>query len=99
MIQDWGCNHLYLRQLNVVTQISLKDHSYRDVTKTPVEEFDSTTTRGTDLPSWSNGNTHLWMCGASENGSLKREDYNLECDEEENEYIPYPFSEEMFVLG
>ena len=46
MIQDWGYNHLYLRQMNVVTRINLKDHSYRDVTKTPVEEFDSTTTKG-----------------------------------------------------
>ena len=43
MIQDWGYNHLYLRQLSAITRINLKDHSYMDVTKMPMEEFDSAT--------------------------------------------------------
>ena len=44
MIQDWGFNYLYLRQEQAITRINLKDHSYRDVTHSPVEEFDSLTT-------------------------------------------------------
>ena len=96
MIQDWGYNHLYLRQENAVTRINLKDHSYRDVMKTPVEEFDSTTTRGSDLHLWSSGDTHLWICGASECGSLRREDCQLDRDKEDKEYIPDPFPEELF---
>ena len=60
MIQDWGYNHLYLRRLSAITRINISDHSYRDVTKTPVQEFDSATVNTST--SWSRGKTHLWMC-------------------------------------
>ena len=39
MTQDWGSNYVYLRQPKAITRINLMDHSYQDVTKTPVEEF------------------------------------------------------------
>ena len=40
MIQDWGSNYVYLRQPKAITRINLIDHSYQNVTKTPVEEFE-----------------------------------------------------------
>ena len=39
MVQDWGFNYLYLRQVSAITRVNLKDHSYRDVGKTPIEDF------------------------------------------------------------
>ena len=41
MIQDWGFNYIYLRQPQVVTRINLSNHSYQDVARTPVEDFES----------------------------------------------------------
>ena len=73
MIQDWGYDHLYLRQVGAITRVNLKDHTYRDVNKTPVEDFNSATTPDTELPSWMNAKTHLWMCGASQCGELQIE--------------------------
>ena len=40
MIQDWGFNFIYLRQPQAITRINLGNHTYRDVAKTPVEDFD-----------------------------------------------------------
>lgn len=41
MIQDWGYDYLYLCHEIAITPIKLKNHSHRDVTYTPMEEFDS----------------------------------------------------------
>ena len=41
VIQYWAFNYLYLRHDEVITRVNLKDHSYQDVTKTLVEEFES----------------------------------------------------------
>ena len=43
MIQDWGFNYIYLWQQEAITQVNLKDHSYRDVAQTPMEDFESAT--------------------------------------------------------
>ena len=37
VIQDWAFNYLYFRHDTVITRVNLKDHSYQDVTKIPVE--------------------------------------------------------------
>ncbi|RYA83494.1 hypothetical protein DD594_27250, partial [Enterobacter cloacae complex sp. 4DZ1-17B1] len=52
MVQDWGYDHIYLRYLEATTRINLKDHSYRDVTRAPMEEFDSAIVVGSELPAW-----------------------------------------------
>ena len=54
MIQDWGFNYIYLRKQQAVTHINLSDHSYRDVARTPVEDFESSATATTksSRPSW-----------------------------------------------
>ena len=48
MIQDCGFDYLYLCHDHVITTINLKNHSYRDVTYSPVEEFDSMTSAQTE---------------------------------------------------
>ena len=56
MIQDWGFNYIYLRQQEAITRINLLDHSYRDVARTPIEDFESATlTTKSSKPSWMNG--------------------------------------------
>ena len=53
MIQDWGSNYVYLRQPKASTRINLVDHSYQDVAKTPVEEFEVISIGDdSDIPSW-----------------------------------------------
>ena len=64
MIQDWGFNYIYLRQQEAITRINVTDHSFRDVARTPVEDFESATiTTRSSKPSWMNSTSHLWMCG------------------------------------
>ena len=48
----------------------MRDHSFRDVAKTPVENFEFATTSYVK-PSWIGKSTHLWMCGTSKNGDQK----------------------------
>ena len=47
VLQDWGYDYLYLRHEDVTTRVSLKDHTFRDVTHTPVDEFESATSNFT----------------------------------------------------
>ena len=63
MIQDWGYNYLYLRHDGVITQVNLRNHEYRDVTHSPVEEFDSASSEDS-LDAIGKPN-ELWMCGTS----------------------------------
>lgn len=64
--------------------MNLKDHSYRDVAKTPIEDFESATT----TPSWLGRPNQIWMCGASDNGE---ENPDSESGREEETYVPEPF--------
>lgn len=41
VIQDWGFDHVYLRQESAITRVNAGDHSYINVAKTPVENFDN----------------------------------------------------------
>ena len=69
----------------------MKDHSYRDVNRTPVEDFNSATARETEIPAWLNSKGHIWMCGASDCGSLTRKEGKGDRDFEDSDYIPEPF--------
>ena len=70
--------------------MNLKDHSYRDVAKTPIEDFESETTTP---PSWLGRSNQLWMCGASDN----EEEHPESGDEGRSEtYVPEPFPEKEF---
>ena len=84
MVQDWGFNYLYLQQESAITQVKLRDQSYRDVAKMSIEDFESTTT---SQPSWLGRPNQLWMCGALDN----EEDHLESEDEGKSEvYVPNP---------
>ncbi|MCO5563849.1 hypothetical protein L7F22_017498 [Adiantum nelumboides] len=96
MIQDCGYDQIYLRHKELVTKTNMKDHSYRDVAKTPVQEFDSTTINGKEVPAWMQTKAHIWMCGPSESGDLTKEECILERSVTDEAYIPEPFPEHLF---
>ena len=48
----------------------MRDYSFRDVTKTPMEDFESATTSYVK-PWWIEKSTHIGMCGESKNGEKK----------------------------
>ncbi|MCO5570330.1 hypothetical protein L7F22_024049 [Adiantum nelumboides] len=93
MIQDWGYDQIYLRHKELVTKINMKDHSYRDVAKTPMQDYDSTIINGNGV-SWMQTKAHVWMCGASDNGDLTREECILERSVTDEAYIPEPLLEQ-----
>ena len=41
LFQDWGYNRLYLCYRDSIVKINLDDHTYRDVTRMLVEDFES----------------------------------------------------------
>ncbi|MCO5577795.1 hypothetical protein L7F22_031628 [Adiantum nelumboides] len=73
----------------------MKDHSYRDVAKTLVQDYDSTIINGNGVP-WMQTKAHIWMCGASDNGDLTKEECILERSVTDEAYIPEPFPEHLF---
>ena len=70
----------------------MKDHFFRDVAKTPMEDFESTTTSYVK-PSWIQKSTHLWMCGTFENGDQKEKEGR---ESEPNDYIREHFPQHKF---
>lgn len=91
MIQYWGFNYIYLWHEDAITHVNLAGHSYRDMVRMLVEDFESATMIDKSLiSSWINSQTQVQMCGASECGSLEKE--RCTCDHEEA-YILEPFLE------
>ena len=39
VVQDWGYNRLYLCYQNSIVKVNLDDHTYCDVTRTPIEDL------------------------------------------------------------
>ncbi|MCO5583996.1 hypothetical protein L7F22_037914 [Adiantum nelumboides] len=97
MIQDWGYDQIYLRHKELVTKINMKNHSYKDVARTRVQEFDSTIINEKRVP-WMQTKAHVWMCGASDNGDLTKEECILERSVTDEAYIPKSFPEHLFEL-
>ncbi|MCO5609839.1 hypothetical protein L7F22_064071 [Adiantum nelumboides] len=79
----------------MVTKINMKDHSYRDVSKTPVHEFDSTIVND-KVPAWMQTKAHIWMCGVSKCRDLIKEECILERSITDEAYIPEVFLEHLF---
>ena len=69
MVQDWGYNYLCLRNETAITQVNLKNHSHRDVTRMPMEEFDSASLEQLDSFD-EDQQENLWMCDASKASML-----------------------------
>lgn len=92
MIQDWGFNYIYLCQ--AITRINLADHSYKDVARTPIEDFKSATlSKKSTKPYWVQSNSQLWMCGASD----RQNDQNCKESSVDEAYILEPFPNDQFV--
>ena len=65
MVQDWGYDYIYLRHECAITRVNMKNHSYRDVTHMPMEEFDSRSFECSTESLEQANNPNLWLCGAS----------------------------------
>ena len=85
VIQDWGYNYLYLCQERVTTSVDLRNHSYKDVMGTPVQDMVTTLGQENSIPSWL---VHADPLGLDGVGSSKESSQG-----EENPYIPEPFPE------
>ena len=73
MIQDWGSNYIYLRQQDAITRINVIDHSSREVARTPIADFKSTSSGDeSPIPSWVHSRIHRWMNGASDDESADK---------------------------
>ena len=93
MIQDWGYNYLYLRHESAVTRVNLRNHRYRDVTKSPVEEFNSGSSDETES-TLSVDKAGLWICRTSCK-NLKPEDVVINRSVTDEAYVPLPFLEHL----
>ena len=94
MVQDWGFDYIYLRHECALTRVNLKNHTYRDVTHMPMEEFDSGLSECSMEDSEQANNPNLWLCGASK--SSIQTDGSQWCKEVLNEYyMPCPFFEDL----
>ena len=97
VLEDWGYDYLYLRHEDVTTRVNLKDHTFRDVTRTPVDEFESASSDLT--PRTSTATTSVqdaWICETPSQDLLeedrKQTDYLINI----KDYIPIPFPEGQF---
>ena len=88
MIQDWGYNYLYLCHEGVITRVNLRNHAYRDVTHSPVEEFDSASSESTNQV-FGKGK-ELWMCIPS-CVDMKPKDVVHDRVMTDEAYVPVPF--------
>ena len=70
MIQDWGFNYIYLWKDSSITRVNMRYHSFKDIARTRVEDFESATTSYAKS-SWIGKSAHLWICGTSKNGDTK----------------------------
>ena len=93
MIQDWGYNYLYLRHESIITRVNLKTHRYRDVSKSPVEEFDSGSSKEKE-ETLSVDKAGLWICGASCK-DLNPSDAVIDRSVTDDAYVPLPFPEHL----
>ena len=63
VVQDWGYNSLYLRHKNAIVRVNLDDHTYRDVTKSPIEDVDTTSYElSRELASEESQEEGAWLC-------------------------------------
>ena len=93
MVQDWGYNYLYLRHETAITRVNLNNHTHRDVTHMPMEEFDSASSENSDSSDEQREN--LWMCGASK-ASVVTDGSEWCKDVMDEAYVPIPYPEEKF---
>ena len=94
MVQDWGYNYLYLQNKTAITHVNLKNHSHRDVTRMPMEEFDLASLEQSNS-SHKDQQENLWMCGASK-ASMVIDGLEWCRDVMDEAYVHVPYPEEKF---
>ena len=94
VVQDWGFNCLYLRHDNCVVRFNLEDHSYRDVTKTPVEDFESMMDdQNCSDPNETTSEEGAWLCDLFNKASHLNKMMEANQYVEEQAYKPQPYLE------
>ena len=71
VVQDWGYNCLYSRHKNAIVRVNLDDHTYRDVTKSPIEDVNTTSYElSRELTSEETQEEGAWLCEVYERASI-----------------------------
>ena len=94
-LEDWGYDYLYLRYEDVTTRINLKDHTFRDVTRIPVEEFELATSNFT--PRTNTDSTSVkdaWICHTLSQDLLEEDQRQIDNITKKEDYILISFSED-----
>ena len=74
VVQDWGYNHVYFFHGNNNIRINLDNHSYRDVTKTPIEDVDTTSYDPIwEITSEETQEEGAWLCDIYKRESMQEE--------------------------
>ena len=94
MVQDWGYDYIYLRHECAITRVNLKNHSYRDLTHMPIEEFNFGSLECSTESTEQANNPNLWICGASRL-SMQAGSSHWRQEVEKEDYIPCKFPEEL----
>ena len=92
VIQDWGSDYLYLRHDGVTTRVSLFDHTYRDVVKNPIDDFESFSSRLS--PPEADSSCYLenaWLFQEPTKKALAENKYLTDKALQEEDYMPHPF--------
>ena len=92
VVQDWGYNRLYLRYQNSIVKVNLDDHTYRDVTRTPIEDFESSLVQTKDK--WESKDPsapRAQMCDLFERALMLEEMEKTKALELDTSYVPKSF--------
>ena len=92
VIQDWGSDYLYLRHDGVTTRVSLFDHTYRDVVRNPIDDFDSFSS-GLSPPEVDSSGylENAWLFQEPTKKALVENQYLTDKALQEEDYMPHPF--------
>lgn len=96
VIQDWGFDYLYFRYDDVTTRVNLEDFTYRDVMRTPVDDFDSFSSGLT--PNEASSSYYIenaWIFQSPTEATLAEDKYLTDKALQEETYTLHPFLEHL----
>ena len=98
VVQDWGYNRLYLRHKNAIVWVNLDDHTYRDVTKSPIEDMNTTSYElNKELSSTETQEEGAWLCEIYEHASMQENVKMMENLELDEAYMAQPNSNDTLA--
>lgn len=99
VIQDWGSDYLYLRHDGVTTRFNLFDHTYRDVVRNPVDDFESFSSGFSPPEAGSSGYLeNAWMFQDPIDKALAKNRYLTDKAFLEEDYMPHPFPDHLLMI-